>query len=362
LSAIYEYIGYSGTGTFIQTGGTNTVTYFYLSFNSDSSGTYHLSGAGQLSALYENIKGTFIQTGGTNSMSGPLSILELYGDSNSSGMYHLSSTGQLSAGYEYIGYSGTGTFTQTGGTNTISSVLSLSYYPGSSGTYNLTGGTLILKSLSKGSGNAAFNFGGGTLKASGSFISSLPMTLTGINGNANIDTVGYSVTLSGILSGTGGLNKIGSGTLTLNALNSYSGDTTVNGGRLEIIHGIDPSGTSFIDVQSGTTTLKTVDVNKADLSINTAPLATFEIVNGSHTVGAISGGGITQLDSGASLTAASISQGTITLAVGATLTIAPRSGLPTATGDIAPVPEPSALTLVAVGFFAAVCRWKKRKR
>ena len=65
-----------------------------------------------------------------------------------------------------MGYSGNGTFLQTGGTNNIAAVydcLYLGYNAGSSGTYNLNGGTLILWALSKGSGTAVFNFGGGTL-------------------------------------------------------------------------------------------------------------------------------------------------------------------------------------------------------
>ena len=154
--------------------------------------------------------------------------------SGSSGTYNLSGTGQLSAFLEYIGYSGTGTFTQTGGTNTISGYLWLGLNSGSSGTYNLNSGTLITASISKGSGTTAFNFGGATLQAGGNFTCSLPMTLTGVGGNANIDTAGYAVTLSGALSGAGGLNKIGSGTLTLSGLNSYSGGTNVAAGTLSI--------------------------------------------------------------------------------------------------------------------------------
>ena len=53
--------------------------------------------------------------------------LSLGYDSGSSGTYDLSGTGQLSADYEYIGYSGTGTFTQSGGTNTLAKWLSLAY-------------------------------------------------------------------------------------------------------------------------------------------------------------------------------------------------------------------------------------------
>ena len=79
-------------------------------------------------------------------------------------------------------------------------------------TYNLDAGMLIASSMSSGTGTAIFNFGGGTLQASGSLTASLPMTLTGSGGNATIDTAGYNVTLAGSLSGPGGLSKTDSGT------------------------------------------------------------------------------------------------------------------------------------------------------
>ena len=59
------------------------------------------------------------------------------------------------------------------------------------------------------------------------------MTLTGIGGNATVDTAGYAVTLSGVLSGPGGLNKIGSGTLTLSGTGSFTGGIYVSGGTLK---------------------------------------------------------------------------------------------------------------------------------
>jgi hypothetical protein len=81
--------------------------------------------------------GTFTQTGGTNSIS-----LDLGDNSGTSGTYNLSGMGILSAYREYIGYRGTGSFTQTSGTNSISSYLYLGFNSGSIGTYNLNGGTL----------------------------------------------------------------------------------------------------------------------------------------------------------------------------------------------------------------------------
>jgi autotransporter-associated beta strand protein len=141
---------------------------------------------------------------------------------------------RFSAPTLYVGYNGgIGSCTQSGGTTTVSDSLYLGFYAGS-GTYNLNGGTLILSSLSGGSGTAAFNFGGGTLRASGSFTTTLPMTLTGTGGNATVDTTGYAVTLSGQLSGTAGLTKTDSGTLMLSGANNYVGQTVLNGGTLEL--------------------------------------------------------------------------------------------------------------------------------
>ncbi|MGA2061868.1 MAG: PEP-CTERM sorting domain-containing protein, partial [Thermoguttaceae bacterium] len=100
---------------------------------------------------------------------------------------------------------------------------------------------------------------------------------------------------------------------------------------------------------------------KTNLNINTAALATFEVVNGAHTVGAIAGSGTTQVDAGANLTAQSINQGTLTIASGATVTIQAIPGGPLALSDnLQPVPEPSTLVLIgmgSIGLLAYTRRW-----
>ncbi len=262
----------------------------------------------------------------------------------------------------YVGSSGTGTVTQTGGTNSVAGTLYLGYNSTSNGTYNLNGGVLALKALSAGSGTAAFNFGGGTILATGTLSTSLPMTLTGNGGNANIDTAGYAVTLSGVLSGTGGLNKHGSGALTLSGEETYAGNTNVGGGSLIFAGGIASNGTSLIDVESGTAVLKTISVSKSDLDIYTAASAKFEVADHTHMVGDISGSGTTQVDSGASLTAASISQGALTIGSGATVTIEAIPGGPLS-DTITAVPEPSIFALLAAAFlilaYSLARRWIK---
>ena len=107
-------------GSLIQSGGTNGSNSLYLGDNSGSSGAYGLSGNSRLSASSEYLgysgTGTFTQLSATNSAS----YLYLGANSGSSGAYSLGGGGQLSASVEYVGSSGTGTFTQLSATNSAS--------------------------------------------------------------------------------------------------------------------------------------------------------------------------------------------------------------------------------------------------
>ena len=217
---------------FNQTGGTHAVTlFFYLGGHAGSSGTYNLSG-GLLNGSWECIggieNGTFNHTGGTNS--GSINI-GFYAGLN--GTYNISGSAVVNSTFTRIGYEGSGTVNQTGGL--VRSSIYFGDRSGSSGVYNLEGGTLRTSGLSKGYGSAQFNFGGGTLQASGDLPSALDMTLTGKGGDAKIDTAGRVVTLSGVLSGEGGLEKRGAGTLILSGKNTYLGETSVLAGVLQIL-------------------------------------------------------------------------------------------------------------------------------
>ncbi len=100
---------------------------------------------------------------------------------------------------------------------------------GSSGTYNLNGGTLAVNGLTAGNGTSAFNFSGGVLQANAGFATSVNTTLSG---TATVNTQAYSVAWNGALSGNGMLVKTGSGTLTINGPSHYHGGTDVEGGTL----------------------------------------------------------------------------------------------------------------------------------
>ena len=80
---------------------------------------------------------------------------------------------------------------------------------------------------------------GGTVGALQSWISSVPMTLDGNNGNitfqcADASATPYNISLSGALTGPGGFNKTGGGVLTLTGTNNYTGATVISNGTLVV--------------------------------------------------------------------------------------------------------------------------------
>jgi len=252
-----ESVGNSGTGTFAQTGGINSIDngYSLVIASNAGTGSYNLSG-GMLSAaddVGDSGFGTFIQSGGTNNVS-KWGFDVGYGPS-ATATYSLSGTGLLSAAApEQIGLFGRGTFVQSGGTN-VATQLSLADYPGSVGTYNLNGGLLRIPQFTVGSGTAALNLSGGTFQASGSFSipASAEFSVTAGTGGAIFDPSGYTITVNAAINGSGGLTKIDSGTLVLAGNNAYGGPTTIDGGTLVVTsENAFPGGTSLTIGPHGT--------------------------------------------------------------------------------------------------------------
>ena len=112
--------------------------------SSAESGTIQMSAGGSLAAIFNELignsgPGSFVQTGGTHSVSNDLYLGNLGG---ASGTYTLSG-GSLSADSVVVGSEGPGSFVQTGGTHSVSSELFLAYDTGSSGTYTLSDSGLL---------------------------------------------------------------------------------------------------------------------------------------------------------------------------------------------------------------------------
>ena len=158
-------------GTFTQTGGTNSALSGLLVGDfTGSSGSYSLGGSGYLisgsslaaSSQYIGFagSGTFSQTGGTNAL---VSNTSLYVGTfpGISGSYSLSGGLLLATSNEFVGVSGSGAFTQSSGTNTTGA-LYLAVNPGAFGSYSLSGGLLTAGSISVGP-NAIFAQSGGTI-------------------------------------------------------------------------------------------------------------------------------------------------------------------------------------------------------
>ena len=160
--------------------------------------------------------GTLNQTGGNLTVPG---ILFLGYDSGSSGIYNLSG-GTLSAGFGFVGYRGVGVFNQSGGINRISYNLQLGFSAGSSGTYNLSGGSLFTSTLYVGKdGSGIFNQSGGSTtieklsSVSGLYLGyysgrSGTYNLSGGSLSAPAGTIGVLVGGVGIFNQSGGTNTI----------------------------------------------------------------------------------------------------------------------------------------------------------
>ncbi len=173
--------------------------------------------------------GILSQSGGDLVASAPVFI-----GSSGTGTYTLSAgTANFGGSLTIAAYAGSaGTVNQTGGVVTISAG-NLGVGLAGTGTYNLNGGLLRVGGINGIVGSGTLNLGGGMLQVIGSALSTAnPIGLTGTS--STIDTNGLGAAFSGVMAGTGAFAKSGLGTLSLTAVNTYSGGTTVNGGTLRV--------------------------------------------------------------------------------------------------------------------------------
>jgi len=235
-------IGDAGKGTYIQTGGTNQTFESYLGLGNTGNGSYDLSGSGSLSVSnVENVgslgNGTFSQSGGTHFVSRVLSIA-FYG--GSTGAYNLSG-GSLGADVENVGYDGSGTFDQSGGTNQVNRL-----YVGrrsmGRGSYNLSGSGILRANEetvgSNGYRNGTFTQTGGTNRASVSVFGSYKLQ------GGNLDAPAIGISTQGNFEFTGGRLSV-----------DYFGGTLVQAGGVLMPGSVDGGGigTTTIDGDYGIT-------------------------------------------------------------------------------------------------------------
>jgi fibronectin-binding autotransporter adhesin len=147
-----------------------------------------------------------------------------------------------------------------------------------SGNTVVSGGTLFLASnTALGSGQLILD--GGVLSFAAGVVQPSQLTL-GANGSG-IDTSGGNLTFNSTLTGNSGLTVTGNNTLTLTGNNSYTGNTTISGGTLELgANGTLPSNSTVI------------------VSAN----ATFDLNGQNTTINGLTGGGNVSLGAGGNLT------------------------------------------------------------
>jgi autotransporter-associated beta strand protein len=159
----------------------------------------------------------------------------------------------------------TAVLNQTGGTIIAWGGISIAPSGGSGGSASVTqsNGTLYLGPNGitvSAAYNGSFNISltGGTVGALANWSSSLPLTLGTANGNttfqcADSGLAPHNISLSGALTGSGGLYVTGTGTLTLSGANNYAGNTVVSNGTLAIVTGPSPmvNGPVTLDASTG---------------------------------------------------------------------------------------------------------------
>ncbi|MBN2578490.1 MAG: autotransporter-associated beta strand repeat-containing protein [Pirellulales bacterium] len=180
--------------------------------------------------------------------------------------------------------------------------------------YTITGGTLNIGNLSAAIGT--FKITGGTVQADTSGGGGV------LTSNATYDVQGGVV--QAVLSGDVGLDKTGPGTATLTAVNAYTGATSITGGTL--------------------TLASTGQIETSSAIVNDA---TFVIDGGAHTLSAVSGAGTTHVTDAATITAPSITQGTLII-----------GGSAAAAAGATPVPEPGVWALLLIGLSGCLA-WRK---
>jgi autotransporter-associated beta strand protein len=126
---------------------------------------------------------------------------------------------------------------------------------------NVSGGTLyigsggIVGNNNSGVGILDVQLGTATLGAKASWNTSLGATLNGTTTIKAADAADapFDIGISGVLVGTGGLDKTGGGKLTLSGINTYTGNTTVSAGILEVTNDDVFGDASTVTIASGAT-------------------------------------------------------------------------------------------------------------
>jgi fibronectin-binding autotransporter adhesin len=281
-------------------GGNNTSTLFAGlisgtgSFAKVGTGTMTLNGAHAYTGATTVAEGTLrFDPGGSLSGATPVSVL-------SGATLDLNNTTQIVGSLAGAGsvVMGAGSLT-AGGNNTSTLYSGTMSGPGSfvktgTGTMTLGGANSYTGATIVAAGTLRFDLGGSlsgatpvsVLSGATLDLNNTTQTIASLAGGGNVlmgagpltvGTDNTSTTFSGVLSGSGGFNKVGAGILTFGGVNTFIGPTTISAGTLRFDPGGSLSNTNAVSVASG---------------------AVFDLAGTTQVIGSLSGGGSVLLGTG----------------------------------------------------------------
>jgi autotransporter-associated beta strand protein len=278
----------SGSGVFVQVGsgattltggnsysGSTTINAGVLSVSilADGGASSNVGASTNAASNLVLNGGTLQYTGGANSTDRLFSVGSSGGtlDTSGTGAVNFTNTGSMG----FNGQSGDRTLTLTGtntGDNTLAAVIgdnggATTLIKSGVGTWVLTAANSFTGATTISAGMLQIGGGGTT----GSLSTSSALSVNGTLAFNRTNGVAQGTDFASVISGSGGVVQAGSGTLTLNGNNTYTGETNVRAGTLEVTRnnalGTGEAGTS---VSSGATLLLTnVNYSTAEaLSLN----------------------------------------------------------------------------------------------
>jgi fibronectin-binding autotransporter adhesin len=256
LSTRGEIIGVNGVATFTQSGGSNSVNSDGLTLGSGSAGagTYNLSGGllsvGGGETIGSNGLGTFTQTAGSNFAN----ELNIGSAVNGRGTYMLGGglleTFGITVGVLATGSGGQsgGGLTQTGGTLHTYGSITIASGPGSTGSVELSNGTLISNNV----GSVGYQ-GTGTFTQTGGSLTSSDLTVgEQVGSSGTLSLSGGISTISDIFVGGGLFNNGGAGVVTVSGTNTVANVP----GKITVRN----TPGSVLSLQSGTLNVNSIDL------------------------------------------------------------------------------------------------------